>query len=92
MYGRHLEYRISQSLRNLTHSHHTTRATGDESGLFLRICTIHARPQIIFFVKQCLTLQDDIFISIAWWFLPVTLSFVIIRLYFFVYFGVLRMK
>ena len=32
MYGRHLEYRISQSLRNLTHSHHTTRATGDESG------------------------------------------------------------
>jgi hypothetical protein len=31
MYGRHLEYRISQSLRNLTHSHHTTRATGDES-------------------------------------------------------------
>ena len=33
MYGRHLEYRISQSLRNLTHSHHTTRATGDESGL-----------------------------------------------------------
>ena len=33
MYGRHLEYRISQSLRNLTHSHHTTRATGDESGI-----------------------------------------------------------
>ena len=32
MYGRHLEYRISQSLRNLTHSHDPTRATGDESG------------------------------------------------------------
>jgi hypothetical protein len=33
MYGRHLEYRISQSLRNLTHSRDPTRATGNESGL-----------------------------------------------------------
>jgi hypothetical protein len=31
MYGRHLENRISQSLRNLTHSHDPTRATGNES-------------------------------------------------------------
>ena len=31
MYGRHLEYRISQSLGNLTHSHDPTRATGNES-------------------------------------------------------------
>ena len=42
MYGRHLEYRISQSLRNLTHSHDPTRATGDESATILpRITDAH---------------------------------------------------
>jgi hypothetical protein len=37
MYGRHLEYRISQSLTNLIHSHDPTRATGNESGQCARI-------------------------------------------------------
>ena len=47
MYGRHLEYRISQSLRNLTHSHHTTRATGDESALIQYHRVSEALPKTV---------------------------------------------
>jgi hypothetical protein len=46
MYGCHLEYRISQSLRNLTHSHHTTRATGDESVIVLCHVTIRVHQNL----------------------------------------------
>ena len=35
MYGRHLEYRISQSLRNLTHSHHTNASDWGRVSTFL---------------------------------------------------------